>query len=113
MLRVATDRGRRTTPLTPLPWRQRFHAGRPQAGGGLDAGGIGKAGLGDAGAEAGVVAVSCVGQYDPGGEGGANLVERNPRLGLKDDIVGDTRLRPAVKVVNPLMRQIQAIGRLA
>src|ERR1700758_2351217 len=94
----------------PLLWRQRFHAGRPQAGGGRGADGMGKAGLGDAGAEVGVVAVSRVGRYDLGREGGANLVERNPRLGPKDDTVGYTRLRPAVGAVNPLMRQIQAIG---
>ena len=94
--------------------RQRLGAGRPQGGGGLDADGIGKADLGDAVAKVGVVAVACVGQYnfgfDPGGAGGAELVQRDLGLGLEDDIIRHACLSSPVRVIGPLMRQIQAIG---
>ncbi len=45
--------------------------------------------------------------------GGTKLVERDLRLGLEDDIVGQSCLGAPVRVVNPFMRQIQAIGKLA
>ena len=114
MLAVTADRGRRPTTPAPWLWRQRFHAGRPQAGGGLDADGIGKADFRDGVAEVGVVAVSGVGQcdvgFDPDRKGGTKLLNRDLRLGLEDDIVGYARRGAPVGIVNPLMGQIQAIG---
>src|SRR3954449_7698782 len=92
MLGVATQRGGRTATPAPLLWRQRFHARRPQAGGGLDTDGIGQADLGDAVAEIGVVAVSRVGQYDfgvdPSGNGRTQLVQCDLWLGLERDMFG-------------------------
>ncbi len=48
--------------------------------------------------------------FDPGREGGTELVECDLRLGLEDDIVRHARLGAPVRVISPLMRQIQAIG---
>src|SRR6202035_3212202 len=83
MRSIAPDGGRWTTPSAPWLWRQRLHAGRPQAGGGLDADDIGKTGLGDAVTQLGVVAVSCVGQgnfgFNTGGESDTKLVKRDRR----------------------------------
>src|SRR5689334_16870535 len=114
MLGVATDRGGGTATPAPLLWRQRFHARRPQAGRGLDADGIGKTDFGYAVAELGVVAVSRVGQcdfgVDPGGNGRTQLVKSDLRLGLEDDIVGYASCGTSGRIINPLMRQIEAIS---
>ncbi len=111
---VASDRGCRPATPAPLLWRQRLHAGRPQAGGGLDADDIGKTDLGDAVAQIGVVAVSRIEQCDfglnPGREGGTKLVKCDLWLGLEDDIVGHACLSAPSGIINPLVWQIQAIG---
>ena len=103
MLVVAADRGRQTAPPAALLWRQRFRAGRPQAGRGLDADGIGQTHFGDAVAEIGVVAVSRVGQndfgVDFGRQSGTKLVKRDLRPGLED---GDACLGAPGRVVGPL-----------
>jgi hypothetical protein len=92
----------------------RLHAGRPQAGRRLDADGIGKADLGDTVAEISIVAISRVGQhdigFDTGRTGGAKLIKCDLRLGLEDDVVGHTRFGAPGRIVNPFMRQIQAIS---
>ena len=117
MLAITADRGRR--PATPAPWlwRRRFHAGRPQAGGRLDADGVGKDDFHDGVAEVGVVADSRIGRcdvgFDPGRKGGTQRLNHDLRPGLEDDIVGYARRGAPVGGVNPRMGQIQAIGRLA
>ena len=58
----AADGARRTATPAPRFRRQRFHARRPQAGGGLDGDDIGQADLGDAVTQIGVVAVASVEQ---------------------------------------------------
>src|SRR4051794_39221882 len=114
MLGVATDRRGRTATPGPLLWRQRLHARWPQAGRGLDADGIGKADLGYAVAEIGIVAVSRVGQYDfgvdPGGNGRTQLAQCDLWLGLEDDIFGYASCGASGGIINPLVRQIQAIS---
>ena len=79
-----------------------------------DADGIGEADLGDAVAEIGVVAVSRVGQcdlgVDPGGNGRTQLVQCDLWLGLEGDIFGYASSRASGGIINPLVRQIQAIS---
>src|SRR3954462_9692848 len=114
MLGVATQRGGRTATPAPLLWRQRFHATRPQAGGGLGPRGEGEADLGDAVAEIGVVAVSRVGQYDfgvgPGGDGRTQLVQGDLWLGLEGEMLGYASCGASGGIINPLVRQIQPIS---
>ena len=64
--------------------------------------------------EIAVVAVSGVGQHDfdadPARQRGTKLVERDLRLGLKDDIIGHIQLRAAGGIIRPLLRQIELLG---
>jgi hypothetical protein len=105
---IATAGRYRTATSAPwLRW-QRFHPGRPQAGGGLDADDLGKADLHYAVREVGIVAVSGVGQrdlgFDPRCKGGTKLVKRDLRVGLEDDIVGHACGDVPVGVISPLVR---------
>src|SRR5271170_2675096 len=114
MFGVATDRGCRTPAPAPFLWWQRFLAGRPQAGGGLDADDIGKADFCDAVAKVCVDAVAGIGQNDLGVDPSRNSItqqiKRDLWLGLEDDSVWHTCLSAAVWVISPLMREIETIG---
>ena len=114
MFGIATDRGCRAATPAPLLWRQRFLAGRPQAGGGLDADDIGQADLCDAVTELCVGAVSRVGQgdlgFDPHRDRTTKLIERDLWLGPEDDIVRHACLSTPGRIIGPLMREIQTIG---
>jgi hypothetical protein len=74
---------------------------------------MGKPPLRDAVAQVGVIAVSRVEQrhlgFDPGRQGGTKLVKRDLRFGPEDGIIGHARQGAPIRVINPLMRQIQAI----
>ena len=108
MLSITTDRRRRTAAPAPLFGRQRFDAGRPQGGIGLDANGVGQPDFGDAVAKVRVVAIARVGQYerglDPRGDGVTQLIQSDLRLGLEDDIVRYACLRSSGRVVTPFVR---------
>src|SRR5580692_12229738 len=114
MFGVATDRGCRTATPTPFLWWQRLLARRPQAGGRLDADDIGKADFCDAIAEVCVGAVGGVDQrdlgLDPGRKSVTQLIKRDLWLGLEGDIVRHACPSAPLRVISPLMREIETIG---
>src|SRR6516164_9762589 len=67
-----------------------------------------------AGAQLGVGTVARIVQHDTaryaGRTSSAQLVERNLRLGLEFDLLGNTRLLAALDILGPFLRQIQPIG---
>src|SRR6516164_7492967 len=63
-----------------------------------------------AGAQFGVGTVARIVQHDTaryaGRAGSAELIERNLRLGLEFDLLGNTRLLSALRALGPFLRQI-------
>src|SRR6516225_8414921 len=75
---------------------------------------IAEAQFAHASAQLGVGTVARIVQHDTaryaGRAGSAELIERNLRLGLEFDLLGNTRLLAALGILGPFLRQIQPIG---
>jgi len=113
MRRITADRRGGAALVTPWLRRQRFFTRRPRAGGGGDADNIGQAVFGDGVMEISVVALSGVRQHGfclhGGGDRGAQLIQRDLRLGLKDNIIWHAGGRAPLRVIGPIARQIQPV----
>ena len=113
MLGVAAGARRPTTAARPsLRW-QRLRAGRPHRGARQYAGSITQSQGADLLAQARVVAIARIQQHhaarNTSRASRAYLRERDLRLGLEADLLGNARLVPAGGVLRPGFRQIQPI----
>ena len=114
VVRIAAEAAWRSTPTGPgLDLRGQVAPG-PDGGVRLDGGHIGQPEGAHTRSERRVGAVARVHEDDPAGdlrlEGLPDLVERDLRLGLKDDALGHAGLLAARRIGGPVLRQIEPIG---
>jgi len=105
---------RRPATARPRLGRQRAHARRPDRQVRQNADDIGQLKREQAVLEAHVGAITGVGQHHPRchalGECGADLLERDLRLGLERHLIRHAGLAPPFRVVGPALGQVEPIG---